>query len=69
MKIELNAYCPCCGYDTFRTIARLEYSICPICYWEDDPVGFKEAKYKGGANSVSLIQDKTLKNLALVKKI
>ncbi|RJE75171.1 hypothetical protein BGP76_18880 [Reichenbachiella sp. MSK19-1] len=34
----------------------MEYSICPICYWEDDPVQFEEPYYEGGANRVSLIQ-------------
>lgn len=54
--IELNEYCPCCGYDTFDPIDRGNYSICPICYWEDDPIQFKEPNLSGGANRVSLIE-------------
>ncbi len=54
--IELNKYCPCCGYDSFDAKDRLEYSICPICFWEDDPIQFNEPKYEGGANRASLIQ-------------
>lgn len=54
--VELNKYCPCCGYDTFNPKERLEYSICPVCFWEDDPVQYKEPDYKGGANRVSLIE-------------
>lgn len=54
--IELNKYCPCCGYDSFDSKDRLQYSICPICFWEDDPIQFNEPEYEGGANRVSLIQ-------------
>ncbi len=56
MKIELDEYCPCCGYNTFDKNQRLQYSICPICYWEDDPIQFEDHKVVGGANRVSLIQ-------------
>lgn len=51
-----NKYCPCCGYDTFDPSERFEYSICPICYWEDDKIQFDDPELSGGANSVSLIQ-------------
>ncbi|GAB3532929.1 CPCC family cysteine-rich protein [Pontibacter brevis] len=56
MKIELDEYCPCCGYDTFEGEERLQYIICPICFWEDDPIQFSEPEYEGGANRVSLVQ-------------
>jgi len=56
MKHKLNKYCPCCGYDTFDSKDRLNYSICPICFWEDDPIGFEDENFVGGANRVSLIQ-------------
>lgn len=56
MKHKLNEYCPCCGYDTFDPKNRLNYSICPICFWEDDPIGFEDENFVGGANRVSLIQ-------------
>jgi hypothetical protein len=48
--------CPCCGYKTFDYEPNGSYSICPICYWEDDPIQLKEPEYEGGANGVSLIQ-------------
>lgn len=61
MKIELDEYCPCCGYNTFEGEERLQYIICPICFWEDDPIQFSEPDYEGGANRVSLVQaQKTL---------
>jgi len=53
-QIDLNEYCPCCGFDTFDKNDRGNYSICPICFWEDDPLQFNEPDMEGGANRVSL---------------
>ena len=55
-QIDLNEYCPCCGFDTFDKNDRGNYSICPICFWEDDPLQFDEPDMEGGANRVSLIK-------------
>lgn len=30
------------------------FEVCPVCYWEDDEVQFKNLDYDGGANAVSL---------------
>ena len=30
------------------------FEVCPVCYWEDDEVQFRNLDYEGGANSVSL---------------
>ncbi len=46
--------CPCCGFYTLETSG--EYEICPVCYWEDDPLQTKEPEMEGGANTVSLNQ-------------
>jgi hypothetical protein len=44
--------CPCCSY---LTIAELGgYEICPVCYWEDDPVQTDNPLPGGGANKESL---------------
>jgi hypothetical protein len=32
------------------------YAICPVCYWEDDPVQNINPNFVGGANRVSLNQ-------------
>ena len=56
MNIELDKFCPCCNFDTFKSEERLSYVICPICFWEDDPIAFEDPKFEGGANGVSLIQ-------------
>ena len=32
------------------------YEVCPVCFWEDDPVQFSDVDYSGGANLVSLRQ-------------
>ena len=49
-------FCPCCGYDTLDEEPPGTYQICKICFWEDDPIQFYDPNYKGGANTVSLIQ-------------
>ena len=49
-------FCPCCGYDTLTEEPPGTYDICPICFWEDDPIQYKDPVFKGGANRVSLIQ-------------
>lgn len=54
-QIDLNEYCPCCGFDTFDKNDRGNYTICPICFWEDDQLQFDEPDTEGGANRVSLI--------------
>lgn len=46
--------CPCCGYYTFEE--RESYDICPVCFWEDDPVQLNNPTFEGGANEVSLLQ-------------
>jgi hypothetical protein len=55
---DINKYCPCCGYDTFDPSDRFEYSICPICFWEDDKLQLEDPELIGGANRVSLVQAK-----------
>ena len=55
-QTDLNEYCPCCGFDTFDKNDRGNYSICPICFWEDDPVQFDEPDMTCGANRVSLTE-------------
>jgi hypothetical protein len=32
------------------------FAICPVCFWEDDEVQFRDPQYSGGANAVSLEQ-------------
>jgi hypothetical protein len=44
--------CPCCGYLTLEEGHRFE--ICPVCFWEDDPIQSEDRRYKGGANEMSL---------------
>ena len=48
--------CPCCGYKTLDEKPPGTYNICPICFWEDDPVQFDDPSYEGGANHPSLRQ-------------
>jgi hypothetical protein len=46
--------CPCCGNLTLDEAPPGTYDICPVCFWEDDPVQFAKPSYAGGANRVSL---------------
>ena len=48
--------CPCCGYQTLDEESPGTYEICPLCFWEDDPVQFESPTFEGGANIVSLKQ-------------
>ncbi|MGG0729499.1 CPCC family cysteine-rich protein [Bacillus paramycoides] len=48
--------CPCCGYKTLEEEPPGTYEICKICYWEDDPVQFKDPDLEGDANEASLRQ-------------
>jgi hypothetical protein len=54
--MQYKYFCPCCGYDTFEEEPSGTYDICPICFWEDDPIQLKDPDYEGGANQVSLRQ-------------
>jgi hypothetical protein len=46
--------CPCCGYLVFDE-APGSYEICPICFWEDDPVQIMDPWLPGGANKPNLV--------------
>ena len=48
--------CPCCGYYTFKEKPNGTYDICPVCFWEDDPIQLKRPELAGGANDVSLVE-------------
>lgn len=48
--------CPCCRYLTLEVQSPGSYEICPVCYWEDDPVQFQNPEHDHGANRVSLDQ-------------
>lgn len=48
--------CPCCGYKTLDEEPPETYSICSICFWEDDGAQYSDPNYKGGANIPSLRQ-------------
>jgi hypothetical protein len=46
--------CPCCGFLTLDEESPGTFAICPVCFWEDDDVQFRDPSYRGGANPVSL---------------
>ena len=51
----MNRYpCPCCGFLTLEEEPPGTFEICPVCFWEDDQVQFRDPDFAGGANSVSL---------------
>ncbi|MFK0114523.1 CPCC family cysteine-rich protein [Streptomyces sp. NPDC090994] len=47
--------CPCCGHRVLDAMPG-SYEICPVCFWEDDGVQFRQPTMGGGANQVSLIK-------------
>lgn len=44
--------CPCCKNLTLESSGNFE--ICPVCFWEDDPVQSDDTWLSGGANRVCL---------------
>jgi ribonuclease HII len=46
--------CPCCGNLTLPLEPPGSFSLCEVCWWEDDPVQFADPDYAGGANAASL---------------
>lgn len=56
MIVSHKFACPCCKYLTLDEEPPGTYLICPVCYWEDDPVQYEDPDYKGGANKVALNQ-------------
>ena len=47
--------CPCCGYEVFEE-PPASYSICPICFWEDDVFQLYYPLQGGGLNRASLVE-------------
>jgi hypothetical protein len=52
MNSVANKKCPVCDIETLAS--DIDYSICPICMWEDDPIQTSDPDLWGGANSLSL---------------
>jgi hypothetical protein len=50
---ETRYQCPCCEYWTLSGDPH-RYQICPVCFWEDDPLQFDDPKMDFGANGISL---------------
>jgi hypothetical protein len=48
--------CPCCWYLTLEAEAPGTYELCPVCYWEDDPVAANNINEPSEINHLSLRQ-------------
>lgn len=46
--------CPCCGCLTLEQAPPGTQDICPVCYWEDDPLQSADPLATDGPNRVSL---------------
>ncbi|MGI2032121.1 CPCC family cysteine-rich protein [Rhizobium panacihumi] len=44
--------CACCGHLTIED--RLNYEICPICFWEEDGAGGENPDEFSGPNGMSV---------------
>lgn len=51
-RTEKDLLCPVCGKYSFTEYGA--YEICPVCFWEDDPLQRKYPWLRGGANNDSL---------------
>ena len=50
--------CPCCNCFTMEHNEVVYHDICPVCFWENDPIQNDNEKYVGGANDISLSEAK-----------
>lgn len=50
--------CPCCGCYTYKEEPNGNYDICPVCFWEDDPMAYDDPEQDSSCNHVSLTQAK-----------
>jgi hypothetical protein len=48
--------CPCCGFLTLPAQSPGSWEICPVCLWQDDPMGFERPGKPHGPNPISLYQ-------------
>ena len=56
LTVNSKFACPCCGHKTFKEKPNGTYEVCPVCFWEDDPIQLDDPDYEGGANPTSLKQ-------------
>lgn len=50
--------CPVCGYYTLFRETKENHEICPVCYWEDDPLHLDDTEYRGSCNGQTLAEAK-----------
>lgn len=48
--------CACCGFLTLDEAPCGTFAVCPVCFWEDDDMQYRDPSYEGGANRVSLYE-------------
>ena len=48
--------CPACGFRVITDANYGSYTMCEICWWEDDAVQLANPASRGGANGESLIE-------------
>lgn len=46
--------CVCCGNLTIDDSDPIGYEICPVCFWENDPMQNENPDHRGGANRIFL---------------
>lgn len=52
--MEKKYACPVCGNYTLRRKPNQTHEICPVCYWEDDPLHLDDPDFVGSSNQLSL---------------
>ena len=48
--------CPCCDILALTEPPPGSHATCPVCWWENDAVQFRDPDYDGGANRPSLLE-------------
>ena|SRR5579883_27559 len=54
ISVDGGQVCQCCGLLTLPSFSS--YDVCPVCFWQDDPVQNDDCSYGGGTNGISLHQ-------------
>jgi Cysteine-rich CPCC len=52
----MHFVCPCCGYLTLAQEPPGTYQQCPLCKWHDDDLQYTDPSYRGGPNTMSLVE-------------
>jgi hypothetical protein len=54
--MEKRYACPVCSFYTLYRKAGRIHEVCPVCFWEDDPLHLSDPDYRQSCNELSLTE-------------